>query len=214
MLRAVRRVLTTVLVSSVLLLTSWVAPAPASACSCAGGTTAEQFDRADAVFTGTLLSREVQHPAGAVHGSDDPAVHVFALDVRYKGTASARQQVVSPDSGASCGLELTGDGPFLVFATDPADAPEGQLAAGLCGGTAPSTPELTAEVAQLAASTGPVVYDRRPIGDEMSADESPAWTPLALEIGAAVLALLAGVLAVRRRRRLERPTTVVVLTRD
>ena len=124
MLRAVRRVLTTVLAGCALLLTGWVAPTPASACSCAGGTTAEQFDRADAVFTGTVLSRDVQHPPGPVHSSDDPALHLFAVDIVHKGTAYARLPFVSADSGASCGLEL-GDGPFLVFATDPADAPEG-----------------------------------------------------------------------------------------
>src|SRR5829696_8157380 len=82
---------------------------PAQACSCAGGTTAEFAERADAVFTGRLLSRE--EPTQPVTSSTDPALHVFAVDAVAKGAVSGRQEVLSPVSGASCGLELTGDGP-------------------------------------------------------------------------------------------------------
>jgi len=218
----VRRLLTTVLVSCALLLAGWVAAPPASACSCAGGSTAGHLQRADAVFTGTLLSREVHHPAGGLASSADPAVHVFAVEAIHKGTAEAEQQVVSADSGASCGLELAGDGPFLVFATDPAGAPEGQLAADLCGGTAPLTPALAAEVHDLTgagpAPPGPEaplpgpLPEPAPIG--MAAEGASAGTAWALVLGTALLTLLAGALVVRSRRRAARPTTVLVLTRD
>jgi len=219
----VRRLLTTVLVSCALLLAGWVAAPPASACSCAGGSTAEHLQRADAVFTGTLLSREVHHPPGGLASSTNPAVHVFAVEAIHKGTAEARQQVVSADSGASCGLELAGDGPFLVFATDPAGAPEGQLAADLCGGSAPLTPALAAEVHDLTGAAGPVppgpetplpgpLPGPAPIG--MAAEGASAGTVRALVLGTALLTLLAGVLVVRSRRRAARPTTVLLLTRD
>ncbi|WP_299952965.1 hypothetical protein [uncultured Modestobacter sp.] len=209
-----RRALSTLLLGCAVLLAGWVAAPPAAACSCAAATTLEQFEAADVVFTGTLLSREVLHPPGGVRSSGDPALHVFTVDSLHKGAASAEQPVVSADSGASCGLELRGDGPFLVFATDPADAPEGQLAAGLCGGTTPLTPELAAEVESAGeAVTG---LPSQGTGDAPAgvSDGAPAWTGPALQGGTALLALLAGVLAVRRRRRLERRATVVVLTRD
>jgi lactam utilization protein B len=104
-------------------LTVAVAPA-ASACSCVGGTTQRFFADADAVFTGRLVSRE--EPA-TVTSSADPALHVFAVDTVYKGTVHQSQGVISPVSGATCGLELTGDGPFVVFATRSADLGVGEF---------------------------------------------------------------------------------------
>ncbi|CCG05515.1 hypothetical protein [Blastococcus saxobsidens] len=153
------RTAATLLTGLVFVLAGWVLAAPASACSCTGGTTAEFFARADAVFTGSLGSRSVDRPPGPIGSSTDPALHVFAVDTVFKGTASERQGVVSPESGASCGLELTGDGQFAVFATRDAtlgETPftplaEGQYAAFLCGGTTELTPALEAELRALAA---------------------------------------------------------------
>lgn len=225
MLRGVRRLGTTVLVGCALLLTGWVAAPSASACSCALGSTAGQVAGADVVFTGTLVSREVEHPDDPVRSSSDRAVHVFAVDTLYKGTAFPRQVVVSADSGASCGLELQGDGPFLIVATSPADAPEGQLAADLCGGSAQLTPELEAEVqAVVAVPEGlPLAHPETPLPGArdapggmpvgMEAAGSSAATSLALEVGAGLGALLAGVLVVRSRRSTRR-TTAVPRTRD
>jgi hypothetical protein len=64
----------------------------------------------------------------------------------FKGSAAATQAVLSPHSGASCGLELRGyppgppEGRFVVFANDTVDGdewafPGGNLVAHLCGGT-------------------------------------------------------------------------------
>ncbi|MGY1856442.1 hypothetical protein [Modestobacter sp. SYSU DS0290] len=199
---------TTLLLGGALLVAGWVTPSPASACSCTTADTAEQFDRADAVFTGTLVSREVLRPGGS---SGDPALHVFAVDTLHKGVASARQQVVSACSGASCGLELTGDGPFLIFATDPPDLPEGQLAADLCGGTAPLTPQLAAEARGIAAVADPPTPGP-PVGAQ--AEEADGTKALALVAGAAGAAVLMGALVVVRDRRAARRATVLVLTRD
>ncbi|MDK3255473.1 hypothetical protein [Blastococcus capsensis] len=153
------RIRVALLLGCLLAVAGVVAAAPASACSCTGGTTAEFFARADAVFTGSLGSRSVDQPPGPIGSSTDPALHVFGVDTVFKGTAHERQGVVSPESGASCGLELTGDGPFAVFATRDAtlgETPftalaEGQYAAFLCGGTAELTPALEAELRALAA---------------------------------------------------------------
>jgi len=183
----VRRALVTLLVGGVLLLAGWVSAAPASACSCASIATAEQFAAADTV---------------------------------QKGSAAPSQAVLSAASGASCGLELAGDGPFLVFATRDDD---GVLRADLCGGTAELTPGLAAEVAGLGGTPGlptepeaalpAELLGHGPLDPAMAADSAPPSTALALESGAAALALLAGVLVVRSRRRARR-TTMVLLTRD
>ena len=203
------RRLLVLLLSGLLLLTGWVLAPSASACSCAPATPAEQVERADVVFTGTLVSREVVHPVPGVVGSDDPAVHVFAVDAVLKGTASAHQEVVSADSSASCGLDLSGDGPFLVHATDPPGGPEGRLTANLCGGTAPADDELVAQVQALAgggATGGPAV--------ELYEDPSTA-TFLLLLGGLLALTVLVGALAALQGRRADRRELhVVVLTRD
>jgi len=69
----------------------------------------------------------------------------------FKGSAAQRQGVVSADSGASCGLELSGDGPFVVFANR-----EGaQYTASLCGGSAPLTAALEADLRALGPAAAP-----------------------------------------------------------
>ncbi|MGY2078948.1 hypothetical protein [Modestobacter sp. SYSU DS0657] len=150
-------------------------------------------------------------PAGSGRSSGAPALHVFAVDTLHKGVADPRQQVVSADSGASCGLELAGDGPFLVFATDPPDLPEGQLAADLCGGTAPLSPQLAAEVRDIAAVADPP-SPGPPVGAQ--AEEADAAKALALVAGTAGVAVLMGALVAVRDRRAARRATVLVLTRD
>jgi hypothetical protein len=201
MLRTVRRTGVTLLLSGLLLAAGlWVAP-PASACGCVGGTTQEFFDRADAVFTARLVSRE--EPRGALLSSADPALHVFAVDTVFKGTAHERQGVLSPVSGASCGLELAGEGPFVVFATRSADLggtpfatlDDDQYAAFLCGGTAPSTPALEADLAALAAPSA----TRLPGTAGTIAPGTDPLVPGLLGVGALVL-VLGGVLVLRRRR--------------
>jgi hypothetical protein len=53
------------------------------------------------------------------------------VDRVYKGQATSTQVVTTHSSGASCGLEISGPGPFLVFA----DQEQSGLTANLCGGT-------------------------------------------------------------------------------
>lgn len=185
---------------------------PAQACSCVGGTTAEFTERADAVFTGRLVSRT--EPNDLITSSADPALHVFAVDAVAKGAVSERQEVLSPVSGASCGLELTGEGTVVVFATRTADSylsdsgPEledDQYYAYLCDGSAPLTPQLEAELAALGPVAPPASDPRpaTPVEPRAAAAtapdrDGPAAAPLVLG-GAAVL-LVAGVLVLRRRR--------------
>ena len=115
------------------------------------------MSRADAVFLGRLVSREVS--GGSV--SSDPALHVLAVTEVYKGSAYAEQGVVSAASGGSRGLELTGEGPLAVFATRSVDVAGDQYRADLCGGTAPAG-GLREEVATLADPQPPTGRHRRP----------------------------------------------------
>lgn len=178
-----RRATSGLLATLLLVLAGWVLAPSASACSCAGGTPTELALRADAVFSGRLVSREVL--------GGDTALHVFAVDTVYAGEVAARQGVVSAASGASCGLELTGEGPFLVFATRE----DGRLAAGLCGGTTAWTAEAAAEVQMLTGATAP---EPGTAGTEFPT--GPSRT--ALEAGAAVVlaAAVVGGLLLRRRQ--------------
>ena len=201
----VRRLLATLLLSGLLAVAAVVVASPASACSCAPATTEEYFARADAVFTGRLVSREVAH-TGPVSSSGDPALHVFAVDAVYKGTANQEQGVVSPQSSASCGLELAGDGRVVVFASRSGDevgsVPAlGQYAASLCGGSGPVDAAVEAELAALRgpSSDPPSAPAASAAGNELVPTRSSLLVPGLVAAG--LVLLVAGGLAVRRRAR-------------
>lgn len=82
---------------------------------------------------------------------------MFAAHVVFKGEVHEEQAVVSAGSSAGCGLSLSGDGPFVVFAGRGPDLPEGRYTASSCGGTGPADPAVLAELTgltQLTTSTG------------------------------------------------------------
>ncbi|WP_020574021.1 hypothetical protein [Actinopolymorpha alba] len=126
-----------------------LAPAPASACSCVSQSPAEAYDRADAVFVGRMTDRDVP---SRLFSSTDRAVWTFDVSQVYKGEVHRQQEIVTVESGASCGLELQGSGPFVVYAEknagEPIPAPgEGQYAASLCGGSTELTPQVRTDLA-------------------------------------------------------------------
>jgi hypothetical protein len=110
---------------------------PAGACSCAVGSDQQMFDSSDAVFTATLT--RVEDPDSG--SSTAPRVYTFEVDDVLKGDVAPQQVVRSEQSGASCGLEIAGAGPFIVFAvaavheSSDIELGTGELYAGLCGGT-------------------------------------------------------------------------------
>lgn len=118
-------------------------PGSACACSCAEMPTERAFAEADVVFVGRVVDRTVDRGfPWLVRSSADKAVWTFEVTATYKGDGVRRQEIVTADSGASCGLELSGPGPFVVYGTRDAAEPapeEGQYAANLCGGSAPLT---------------------------------------------------------------------------
>lgn len=140
-MRSLLRSLLAVLALAVAVVVAGPAP-PAAACDCGWLPTAEALAAADAVFVATLVDVE-RPPFGEGSRSDDLATYTFAVTGVHKGEVAERQEIVSEVSGAACGLELRGRGPFLVFGTTRASAPEGgrsgpgQYYAGLCGGTRP-----------------------------------------------------------------------------
>jgi hypothetical protein len=150
----VRRGLLALLLAALFSAAGLLLASPAAACSCAEADTAQHFADADAVFTGSLLSRDVDHPDWPTMSSGDPALHVFATDTVFKGEVHEQQGVVSAADSSSCGLSLAGEGPFVVFATRDPGLPAGQYRAGLCGGTGVLDPTVAAELEDLTTLTG------------------------------------------------------------
>jgi hypothetical protein len=180
----VRRTAAVLLLAALLSAAGAALAGPAMACSCTTAETAAHVARADAIFTGRLVSREVSGGSS----SADPALHVFAVAAVWKGEAAAQQGVVSAASGASCGLELQGEGPFVVFATRSGDG----LAADLCGGTAAWSAAIEGELSALTRRAVPQEPAPGAAGDELPGGVPWVWVTLAA-------AALAGAGVVARR---------------
>lgn len=126
-----------------------VAASPSFACSCAAASTAEYVEGADAVLTGTVADKEPP-PKRPVMSSGDPTTYTFDAERWFKGEQADPVQVMSAMSGASCGIEGVRAGErYVVFASEGRG---GDLWASLCGGTAPWSAALEADVV---AATGP-----------------------------------------------------------
>jgi hypothetical protein len=173
--------------------------APAHACSCSGFTDEEAFELADVVFTGTVAS--VTDPGSG--SSAAPRVFTFAVDAVQKGEAAPRQVVRSEQSGASCGLEISGAGPFVVFATAAHHEMElgrGELYAGLCGGTRPLAAEaLDAALTADARPPNPDIVVEPPPGG--SSRRGLVVAAIVVGVGVAAVAAISGGAVLRRRGR-------------
>jgi hypothetical protein len=192
-----------VLIGGLMLVTA----RPAAACSCAVMSEARKAAYADAIFVGTLIDRRIGEPTGAVTSSTHMAVWTFEVSRAYKGTVSKRQEIATAMSGASCGLELSGPGPFLVFARRPNDAvakswwgdrqlDPGQYVSDLCLGSR-----------ALSDGREPTVGGPPPSSPAPAPSPAPASSPapagFAIGVGAlaAVVAAALGLAALRARRR-------------
>ena len=129
-------------------------PAAAHACSCVGGDVAAYAERADVVFTGTLVE-VTPPPARLFWSSGDPATYSFDVERVHQGEVGPSTEVRSAVSGASCGLEGMKTGSrYVVFATL-----DDGLWANLCGGTDLARPGV---VRRLERAVGPA---RAPASD-------------------------------------------------
>ncbi len=200
-----RRAVILLLLSCVLGAASLVVAGSASACTCTQSTLKDSFNRADAVFLGSLES------ADEVAGGDDGGnrtLHVFRVDQVYKGTAHREQGVVSPASEDSCGLRFGGSGPYVVFASKSGhlggdeftELTDGQYAASTCGGTAPASDDLEEALESLLSLPADPQLTNDPLpgaaGPQLAA--TSRLVPGIVGIGAVVV-LLVGTLLVRRR---------------
>jgi hypothetical protein len=118
---------------------------PAAACSCALGDARTRLARADGAFVGTFV--EKREPA-QIESSADDAVYVFRVEQSVKGNLPETLFVLSPVSGASCGLEISPGDRVGLFLRRDGDS----WRAVLCDQVAPS--ELLAAARPLPAPNG------------------------------------------------------------
>ncbi|WP_157361817.1 hypothetical protein [Haloechinothrix halophila] len=198
--RAIGAVLTTTALAGLLQLATTLGAAPALACSCTPMTDAEYVGNADVIFAGTLLDRE-EPPSGQIVSSRDLVTLTFAVSEVYKGQVGAMTQVRTASSGASCGLEIEGEGPFLVFTTFD----ENGLTASLCGGTRdlPETvPAVLGEGRPPAGSGGTekMAHDQAN-GTQIDSGTETSWW---WAVGSVAALGIAGALGVWLKRRTSR----------
>ncbi|MPY76920.1 MAG: hypothetical protein GEV04_00190 [Actinophytocola sp.] len=180
--RATGAVLATVALAGMLQLVAVLGAAPALACSCAPMTDEEYVESADVIFSGKLIDRKEPVP---LTSSMDPATLTFEVSDVYKGQVGRMAQVRTANSGASCGLEIEGEGPFLVF-TEFDD--NGGLTASLCGGTRemPEQPPAALGDGRPPAGSGQAAQY------EPTSDIDDSGTPMAVWLtGGAAVALVA-----------------------
>jgi hypothetical protein len=207
-MRALRALFAAVLVALSLLV---VGAAPSFACSCVMSDAAGHVDGAGVVVSGTVTD-VVPPPERAVMSSMDPATYVVDVDQVFKGEAGPTVEVLSPNSGASCGLENVKAGRrYVVFASHQSmqgNDPD-RLWANLCGGTGPATPRLLAAVEEVTGAPTTAAYGSEltvtfdePTDEQPSEDDWLAgWAlPIGLAAGGS-LVLLTAALWVRHALR-------------
>ena len=179
------------------------AASPAAACSCAGLTPAQAFERADSVFVGEVTSFRVKSGLFGQSSIDPTTVDFTVMEV-WKGPQQRTLTIRTVRSEVSCGYEFVEGLQYLVYARD------GQT--GLCDRTA-LTVQASEELASLGEGWKPepapdTTSDSS--GDDPAGIGSPPGSngcgassdPTAAD--AAVLGLLVGavVLSIRRRPRI------------
>ncbi|MFI0448875.1 hypothetical protein [Actinomadura sp. 6N118] len=126
----------TLIALALVLVVGAATPGRACACSCAPMTDHEAYTKADAVFTGRVLQRQVKSQGWGpwkTRSSGDPTTLVFEVSTVNKGKVSRRQDLHTVSESATCGLEAQTGREYLVFAQRDGDV----LRANLCGGTRP-----------------------------------------------------------------------------
>lgn len=187
--------MTAATLTAVLVLAVFATSERAAACSCGLLTDDEALGYADAVFIGTLA--EIITPGGTSYSSADPERFVFEVDGVFAGEVFARQSVVTARDGASCGLEISGPGPFLVFAVTndgfTGGAVEGELYSNLCSGTR----ELGSSAVPVEwGDASPPIAGASPIGSSASGIPT-LWI---VAVGGLAATVVAAVLIARRLR--------------
>lgn len=186
----------------------------AFACSCSGpAEPPKNQDKvsardADYVFSGTLTGTVQPDRPGDMSSTGDPVVHDFAVDRVYKGSVVEHQRILSAMDGSSCGLELRGPGPYLIYARNSERPAEDWLApedrnlprAGLCSGT--RTIAVDSPV-RLGAGQAPLPDPQptAPAGDETLANDEGSSSNLGVLALAGGLLIVGGAIVLTRKRR-------------
>lgn len=109
----------------------------AFACSCAGISTTRALREADAVFRGTVVSKEV-----VGHGDAARTDIRFAVDRVYKGAVFDEQVVASEHDEDACGLDPDVGSTWVIFAIEgvegEGDRAVSRLITTLCNGNLPT----------------------------------------------------------------------------
>ena len=109
----------------------------AFACSCAGISTNRALREADAVFRGTVISKDI------VGRGDAARTDIrFAVDRVYKGAVYSEQVVASDHDADACGLDPDVGSTWVIFAVEgiegEGDRAVNRLITTLCSGNLPT----------------------------------------------------------------------------
>ena len=175
MIRAIRRVCLALATALVVALA--VDRLPASACSCIPASVAERLAWTDVAFHGRAIGQR-----GIDVGRLRAQATTFIAARVWKGPVRLRYEVLTYPGASTCGLSLSVNTTYLVFASyNPAVRFPGdiQLETGLCSGTKP-TDAAAADLVELGAGTPlgrvcPQVADRLPPKAATAAMEDP-WS--------------------------------------
>jgi len=164
-------------------------PTTSWACSCAVQSTAEYVGRADTIVDATLVWT-------STNGLE--RTYSLQVDKVFKGSAAAREKVLTNASDAACGLGLLAtDERYLFFIKGEH---LGQMSSGLCGGTGPYDAARAAEIEAITGSPkGPTelaVPESGPV-DPDQIEGTPWYTVVGT--GLVVAAVLGGLVWMRRK---------------
>lgn len=109
-----------------------VSVTPASACSCFPEGEGAKYQRAQHVFTGTVVDLTVEQGDPSVPYDD---MHRYTVQVHheYKGDVPRKVHVVTHSQGATCGIRLNHGTQYLIFAFG--DSSDHRVETNLCSGT-------------------------------------------------------------------------------
>ncbi len=134
-------------------VTAFAVTSTALACSCMFSTPAENYARADAVFSGHIRSVDLPR------GSDGNGTVVYTVSVNrlWKGAVGGTVTLTSNESGAMCGIGLQNGMDYVIFAMKNQNG----FTTNICSGTALYSE--SAETLDYLNTRGSGGYDCRPV---------------------------------------------------
>jgi hypothetical protein len=121
-----------------------ILPAKVDACSCGMETPDQNFEKADVVFTGTVLSVT---KAGREFRVD------MLVDTAYKGTSKSRLTITTSHDSGLCGYTFAGQTRYLVYAKEV----DRKINVTLCDGTTRYTGVSQETLLDLEARGGKII---------------------------------------------------------